>query len=115
VANGRNAAFCGILQRILEEKKDPVSIDELMVHALDRWGRGFPQTPYEPAALVYKMLHLHMDIEENYDDLGAPPVVPLEKEGAEPIPLQPDLSPALLNRVAQQIKRIRVTLKGRTS
>ena len=40
---GRNSSFCGILYKIMESVKEPISCEEISVHALEAWGRGFPR------------------------------------------------------------------------
>lgn len=111
---GRNASFCGVLRKVMESIKEPISCEEITVHALEAWGRGFPSNPFEDIALIYKLLHTYLDCEENFDDLKEHPLVYSSSRGGE-VPLSPDLPFNELNTVVEKIKRIKFRLKEANS
>jgi len=110
---GRNSSFCGVLSKIMESVKDPISCEEISVHALEAWGRGFPPNPYNDICLIYRLLKIYLDCEEYYDDLKEIPMVDSLSEGGE-VPLSPLLAPQELNSMVDQIKRIKYKLREKT-
>lgn len=110
---GRNTSFCGVLAKIMESIKEPISCEEISVHAIEAWGRGFPANPYNDICLIYKMLKTYLDCEEFYDDLKEHPVIPSMVDGVE-LQLSLDLSFNELNSVVEQIKRIKFRLREKS-
>ncbi|MDQ7824643.1 MAG: hypothetical protein RDV48_17715 [Candidatus Eremiobacteraeota bacterium] len=107
---GRNSSFCGVLKKIMESVKEPISCEEITVHALEAWGRGFPANPYNDISLIYKLLNTYLDCEASYEDLKEKQVMVMRVEGGE-VPLVPSLLPNELNSVVDQIKRIKFRLR----
>lgn len=107
---GRNASFCGVLRKVMESIKEPISCEEITVHALEGWGRGFPGNPYEDIALIYKLLHTYLDCEESFEDLKERPLVFSASRGTE-VPLSADLPFNELNSIVDKLKRIKFQLK----
>jgi hypothetical protein len=107
---GRNTSFCGVLKKIMETVKEPISCEEITVHAIEAWGRGFPTNPYNDISLIYKLLLTYLDCEAFYDDIKEPPIMVTNVEKGE-IPLSPELSSVELNSVTEQIKRIKFRLR----
>lgn len=105
----RHTPVCGVIRRILEQSKNPISCDELTVHVLEAWQRNFPPNPYEDPCLIYKLVGGFSDIEMHYDEL--PDVPMIEEEGRDPVLVNPNLPAELLNEAVDQVKRIRFSLK----
>jgi hypothetical protein len=107
---GRNTSFCGVLRKIMETVKEPISCEEITVHAIEAWGRGFPTNPYNDISLIYKLLQTYLECEAYYDDIKETPIMVNNVEKGE-IPLSPELSSVELNSVVEQIKRIKFKLR----
>jgi hypothetical protein len=107
---GRNTSFCGVLRKVMESVKEPISCEEITVHTLEAWGRGFPSNPYSDICLIYRLLKTYLDCDEFLDDLKEYPMVMSKAAGTE-LPLSPELSPYELNMLADQIKRIKYKLR----
>jgi hypothetical protein len=105
----RHTPVCGIIRRILEQIKAPISCDELTVHVLEAWQRSFPPNPYEDCCMVYKLAGSFRDVELHYDDLTDIPMI--IEEGNDPVLVTPQLGADDLNRALDQIKRIKFSLK----
>lgn len=105
----RHTPVRGIIHRILEQSKSPISCDELTVHVLEAWQRSFPPNPFEDPCLVYKLAASFNDVELHYDEL--PDIPMLIEEGRDPILIKPDLKADDLNRGLDQVKRIKFSLR----
>lgn len=105
----RNTPVRGVIRRILEQVKTPISCHELTVHVLEAWQRSFPPNPYSDPCLVYKLAASFPDVELSYDDLDDIPM--LTDFGPDPILIKPDLGPEELNRAIDQVKLIKLSLK----
>lgn len=106
----RHTPVSGIIRKILEQAKSPISCDELTVHVLEAWQRNFPPNPFEDPCLIYKLVGSFPDVEMHYDELTDIPMV--EEEGHDPILVSPTLGPDDLNRALDQIRRIKFSLRG---
>jgi len=100
------------MMKVLEEAKGPISLEELSVNTLSRWGRNFPPGPYHPVALTYKLAARYLNVEVVYEDASCPMMVPRGISGAVSSPLSPDMTPEELNRVVEDLKRVKVRLKS---
>jgi hypothetical protein len=105
----RHTPVCGIIRRILEQVKQPISCDELTVHVLEAWQRNFPPNPYDDPVLIYKLVGKFKDVEMHYDDL--PDIPMIEEDGRDPVLVNPRLGYEELNEAVEQIKRIKFSLK----
>ena len=105
----RHTPVRGIIRRILEQIKTPISCDELTVHVLEAWQRSFPPNPFEDPCLIYKLTAAFPDVELHFEELSDIPM--LEEEGQDPILIKPDLGADELNRGIDQIKRIKFSLR----
>lgn len=105
----RHTPVRGIIRRILEQIKAPISCDELTVHVLEAWQRSFPPNPFEDPCLIYKLTAAFPDVELHFGDL--PDIPMLEEEGQDPVLIKPDLGAEELNRGIEQIKRIKFALR----
>lgn len=105
----RHTPVRGIIHRLLEQSKSPISCDELTVHLLEAWQRSFPPNPYEDPCLVYKLAAAFPDVVLHYDDL--PDIPMLLEEGRDPVLIKPELGADELNSAIDQIKRIKFSLR----
>jgi len=105
----RHTPVCGIIRRILEQTKQPISCDELTVHVLEAWQRNFPPNPYEDPCLVYKLAGSFKDVEMHFDDL--PDVPMLAADTNDPVLVSPKQPAEVLNEAVDQIKRVKFSLK----
>lgn len=105
----RHTPVRGVIRRILEQVKAPISCDELTVHVLEAWQRAFPPNPYKDPCLVYKLTASFPDVELHYDDLEDIPMI--TDFGPDPILVKPVCNPEELNHAVDQIKRIKFSLK----
>lgn len=105
----RHTPVRGVIRRILEQVKSPISCDELTVHVLEAWQRAFPPNPYADAALVYKLAAGFPDVELSYEDLSDVPMI--VDFGPDPILVKPTCSADELNHAVDQIKRIKFSLR----
>ncbi|MHB2015554.1 MAG: hypothetical protein ACYCW6_01270 [Candidatus Xenobia bacterium] len=108
---GPNTPLCGVIRKVLESSKQSISCDELAVAVREYWGRSFPQNPYEDACLIFKLAGTYLDVAYNYEDLGGEVPLVRRREHGDGQELTPRMSFADLNRAADEIKRVKLSLK----
>ncbi len=108
---GKNTPVAEVLRRVLVDHGKPMSIEELTIHALNVWGREFPNTPYEQVPLVYKLTTNTLSCSVDFAEVGGKAPIIKREEGAEDeVPLSPDLGPHDLNLIVDQLKKLKVSL-----
>lgn len=108
---GKNTPAAEVVRRVLEAQGKPISLDELAVSMAGSWGRDFPNTPYDPVSLIYKLAANVLSCELDYEETGGKvPVVKLEEGIEDEVPLSPQLSAEVLNDNVDRYKRIKVSL-----
>jgi hypothetical protein len=109
---GPNTPLCGVIRKVLEQHKAAVTCEELAIAVREYWGRSFPQNPYEDPCLIYKLAGIYLDVEYNFDEVGDIPLV-FRRNSGDGEELSPKMGPTDLNRIADQVKRVKVNLKAR--
>jgi hypothetical protein len=108
---GKSTPVVEVIRRVLESKGKPVTVEELTVTVMDSWGRDFPSSPYEDVGLVYKLATRILNCQPLYDEVdGQVPVVELPEEGLEPVPLHSRMGFEDLNRVADEVRHVKLAL-----
>ncbi len=108
---GKSTPVVEVIRRVLESKGKPVTVEELTVAVMDCWGRDFPSSPYEDVGLVYKLATRVLNCQASYDEVeGRVPVVELPEEGLEPVPLHCRMGFEDINRIADEIRHVKLTL-----
>ena len=99
--------FCGIIKTILEKSKSGMNIEELTQSALQSWGRNFPQTNYQPAALVFKLAVTYLPVDILYS--GEP--ITVTKINGQKSLLSEKLVYQELNQIVNELKQVKLKLK----
>lgn len=108
---GKSTPVVEVIRRVLESKGKPVTVEELTVHVMDSWGRDFPGSPFEDVGLVYKLATRILGCQATFDEVGGQvPVVEKPDVRHEPTPLSPRLSFEELNRIADQVRHVKLQL-----
>lgn len=108
---GKSTPVVEVIRRVLESKGGPVTVEELTVHVMDSWGRDFPGSPYEDVGLVYKLATRILGCQATFDEVGGEiPVVERLEESEEPIPLHSRMHFEDLNRVADELRHVKLQL-----
>ncbi len=108
---GPNTPLCGVIRKVLEQNKTAVTCEELAIAVREYWGRAFPQNPYEDPCLVYKLTGLYLDVDYDFEEVGEVPLV-YKRDGGDGTELNPRMGPTELNRVADQVKRVKVAIRA---
>jgi hypothetical protein len=108
---GPNTPLCGVIRKVLENNRTPVTCEELAIAVREYWGRNFPQNPYEDPCLIYKLTGLFKDVEYHFDELGEVPMVH-KRESGDGTELSTRMHAIDLNRIADQVKRVKVGLRA---
>lgn len=110
---GKTTPVAEVIRRVLESQGKAMSLEELTVNTLSSWGRDFPNTPYEPIALVYKLSTNILSCAVSFDDIGGKvPLVKSEEGMGDEVPLSPSLEAHRLNLAIDDLKHIKVSLPG---
>lgn len=108
----KRASVCSILEKLIKSSEVPVSCEDLSNHIIHSWGRNFPANPYHPVILVYKLASSFLELETVWDEVEAPPMVPVGPEGKCSVPLSPNLGFDELNKVVEQVKKVKFRVKA---
>ena len=107
----KRASACSIIEKLISSASEPISCEDLAAQVIQSWGRNFPANPYHPEVLVYKLASSYTKAEPLFDDLEGPIIIPVGPEGKGSLPLSPNLGADELNKVVEQIKKIKFRLK----
>lgn len=108
---GKSTPVVEVIRRVLESKGGPVTVEELTVHVMDSWGRDFPGSPYEDVGLVYKLATRILGCTASFDEVGGEiPVVEGATAEEEPTPLHARMHFEDLNRVAEELRHVKLQL-----
>jgi hypothetical protein len=108
----KKVPVCNILEKLILSASEPISIEELAAQVNQNWGRNFPTNPYQPIALIYKLLANHSKVELLFDEADGPIMAPHGPEGKGILPLSPNLEPEELNKISEQLKKIKVRMNA---
>lgn len=101
-----------VIRKIMEDNHEPISIEDLSEKMKDVWGRDFAENPYDEYCLIYKIAVLVLNCEASFEGVeGGIPYIPRTNPNEEPIALNPRMRFEVLNEYAEQIKKVKVTLK----